>query len=95
MMKKPRLGYREIVLNGDCILGRKGDRCRGHEFHYSEIEDETQGDLYTVSDSRGKALPSEGFRKKNTLASYIHIHFGSNRSIAQHFDAFIKGDRIA
>src|SRR5574337_803662 len=38
MMKKPKLAYREIILNEDCILGRKSERCRGHEFHYSEIE---------------------------------------------------------
>jgi cobyrinic acid a,c-diamide synthase len=95
MMKKPRLGYREIALSADCILGRRGDRCRGHEFHYSEIRDETRGDLYTVSDNRGKVLPAEGFRTKNTLASYIHVHFGSNVHIAQQVAAFIKGDRTA
>ena len=40
-MKKGRshLGYREITLKEDCILGRNGDKLRGHEFHYSEIKD--------------------------------------------------------
>ena len=95
MMKKPRLGYREIVFKEDCILGSKNNRCRGHEFHYSEIKGDMRGDLYMVNDSRGKVLPSEGFRTKNTLASYIHVHFGSNRHIARQFAAFIKGDRIA
>jgi cobyrinic acid a,c-diamide synthase len=32
------LGYRDIQLKEDCILGKKGDRIRGHEFHYSEIK---------------------------------------------------------
>ena len=38
-MKKGRshLGYREILLKENCILGKKGKRLRGHEFHYSEI----------------------------------------------------------
>lgn len=89
MMKKPRLGYREIVLHEDCILGGKDGRCRGHEFHYSEIKNEMRGGLYGVMDSRGKALPDEGFRMKNTLASYIHVHFGSNVNIAKSFAAFM------
>ena len=39
MLKKPKLAYREIVLNEDCMLGTGGERLRGHEFHYSEIAD--------------------------------------------------------
>jgi cobyrinic acid a,c-diamide synthase len=52
------------------------------------------GQVYSLCDSRGKALPAEGFRYKNTLASYVHIHFGSNPYIAEQFTAFVKGDRI-
>jgi cobyrinic acid a,c-diamide synthase len=39
-MKKERayLGYREIILKKDCILGKRGEILRGHEFHYSEIK---------------------------------------------------------
>ncbi len=95
MMKKPRLGYREIVLNEDCILGSKGGRCRWHEFHYSEISDSERGNVYSTTDSKGQPMSAQGFRYKNTLASYIHIHFGSDRHIARQFAAFIKGDRIA
>ncbi|MBF0389687.1 MAG: cobyrinate a,c-diamide synthase [Desulfamplus sp.] len=41
MSKKMRsLGYREITLTQDTILGKKGEVLRGHEFHYSSIEDE-------------------------------------------------------
>jgi len=94
MTKRPRLGYREILLNEDCIIGARGERCRGHEFHYSEIRGSALGQVYSLCDSRGKALPAEGFRYKNTLASYVHIHFGSNPYIAEQFTAFVKGDRI-
>jgi len=93
MMKKPRLGYREIVLNKDCILGRKGEMYRGHEFHYSEILDCATGPVYTMSDSRGKLLSAEGFQMKNALASYVHVHFGSNQLGADHVAGFIKGER--
>jgi len=94
MMKKPRLGYREILLNEDCIIGRKGEKLRGHEFHYSELTQGTTGRVYTLSDSRCKSLPTEGFKSKNTLASYVHVHFGSNNSIVKHFADIIKGVTI-
>ena len=92
MTKKPRLGYREILLKEDCILGARGERCRGHEFHYSEIPAGPPGQVYSLRDNRGKVLPAEGFRHKNTLASYVHAHFGSNRRIAEHIAGFIKGE---
>lgn len=102
MTRKPILGYREILLNEDCILGDKGQKCRGHEFHYSEIEDRNQKTedrgqtrIYRVNDKAGEYVQDEGFRFKNTLASYVHIHFGGSRRIADNFAAFVKGERTA
>ena len=92
MLRKPKLAYREIALNEDCILGTSGERIRGHEFHYSEILDEGRPDLqgqgikiYAVRDKNGVSVAPEGYRIKNTLASYIHVHFGSNLNIAKRF----------
>lgn len=95
MLKRPRLGYREILLQEDCVLGSRGEKCRGHEFHYSEIAGGAAGSVYSMCDGRGKSLPVEGYRRKNTLASYVHVHFGSNRGIAGSFAAFVKGERTA
>lgn len=84
MTRRPRLGYREVMLNQDCILGRKGDRFRGHEFHYSEVISGTAGpkqysSVYIVSDNKGNSLmETDGYLYKNTLAGYIHLHFGYN-----------------
>lgn len=97
-MKKGRshLGYREIQLNEDCILGRKGDKCRGHEFHYSEMGCRIQDSkVYSLRDGSGQAIGNEGCKFKNTLASYVHIHFGSNPGIAGNFVDFIKENRVA
>ncbi len=94
MAQKPTLGYREILLNEDCILGRAGETCRGHEFHYSEIIDPALGTVYSIRDHRGQPLHFEGFRRNNTLASYIHVHFGSNRNIAGQFGTFSEGRRL-
>ena len=101
MMKKGRssLGYREAVLKERSILGIKGTVVRGHEFHYSEIVNSGErsavsgqlGDLiYSVKDGSGLSLGEEGYRIKNSLGSYIHIHFGSNLSIADSIIDFIK-----
>ena len=32
------LGYREVTLTDDSVWGRRGAVCRGHEFHYSELD---------------------------------------------------------
>jgi cobyrinic acid a,c-diamide synthase len=106
MMKRPRLGYREIALNEDCILGSRGEKYRGHEFHYSEIDEvqvrsaecgvrsENPAEMiYAVRDGQGREKGRDGFRYKNTLASYVHIHFGSNQRGVDHFAGFIKGER--
>jgi cobyrinic acid a,c-diamide synthase len=98
MMRKPRLGYREIVLKSDCILGSKGERYRGHEFHYSEIVEDRgqgsggwdQGKVYSVTNASGDLLSDEGFKYINTLSSYVHIHFGSNARRSELFADFVR-----
>lgn len=92
MKKRAHLGYREIVLKEDSILGRKGDNLRGHEFHYSGIKQSSVntpqsavGNCYTIFNNKGQNIGSEGYRFKNTLASYVHVHFGSNPAIAENF----------
>jgi len=98
-MKKGRahLGYRKVSLKSDCILGTAGASLRGHEFHYSSIRNhppfEANTLQYTVQDSSGNVLPEEGYRTKNTVASYIHIHFGSNPAAGRNFINFITGER--
>jgi len=87
---RSHLGYREVILNDDCIHGKKGDKLRGHEFHYSEIKPSALTTCYSLFDNTGQDLQNEGYRIKNTLASYVHLHFGSNSNIAKTFINFIK-----
>lgn len=87
---RSNLGYREIALKEDCIVGKKGERLRGHEFHYSEIAGEPDrieglSRIYAVENGSRKGLPDEGYVYKGMLASYVHVHFGSNLSIARQF----------
>jgi len=82
------LGYRQVALTENVIIGAAGAVHRGHEFHYSEIDamPQTVERAYRVS-RNGVELEQEGFRVRTCLASYIHLHFGSNCSIAPTFVA--------
>ncbi len=86
MLKRLRaLGYREITLTAAGLLGPAGTRARGHEFHYSEIAAET-GDLdrlYHLTARQGAEAPAEGYSNNHVLASYVHLHFGSNPEVAR------------
>jgi cobyrinic acid a,c-diamide synthase len=81
--RRKALGYREVELAADSFLGPAGMVARGHEFHYSEIGEmpEEIERVYRVR-RHGADLGEEGFRYRNCLASYIHLHFGSNPGLA-------------
>jgi cobyrinic acid a,c-diamide synthase len=76
--KRKALGYRIIKIKENCFLGRKDIELRGHEFHYSEILNSNESCLYEVYNRRKEFIHYEGYNKKNTIASYIHLHFYSN-----------------
>ncbi|MBF0568932.1 MAG: cobyrinate a,c-diamide synthase, partial [Nitrospirae bacterium] len=79
--KRVKLGYREVTLTSDSILGKKGAKLRGHEFHYSEMEDMPPS-VETIYDSHEGTT---GYRVKNCTAGYVHLHFASNPQIAGAF----------
>ncbi|MBT1075282.1 cobyrinate a,c-diamide synthase [Geobacter grbiciae] len=84
--RRKALGYREVELAADSIIGPVGTMARGHEFHYSEMEampPEVER-LYRVRRA-GIDLGTEGYRHRNCLASYVHIHFGSCPDMAEAF----------
>ena len=86
------LGYREVVIRKDVIIGPKGARLRGHEYHYSFVQgwNGNAEQVYDVSDQTPGRAKGEGFLFKNTLASYVHLYWASNTSVARHFVNFCK-----
>jgi len=86
------LGYREVCLTADTIVGSKGMKARGHEFHYSELVDPDSLNnykdvkpVYSISARRVGSTLKEGFYRKRTLGSYVHLHFGSNPKFCNYF----------
>lgn len=81
--RRAALGYREVELACDTILGQAASRLRGHEFHYSTLEPlpEAVKRAYRVS-RPGEPAVAEGYCSANCLASYVHLHFGSHPALA-------------
>jgi cobyrinic acid a,c-diamide synthase len=83
------LGYREIVLSHEGIIGPGGMTARGHEFHFSDIESASDESfvttLYKVGGGKGERMHNEGFSTNRVQGSYIHLHFGSQPEIAKNF----------
>lgn len=92
MGKRSALGYREVELAQDNILGSKGEKIRGHEFHYSKItaHHDTDGVSYNVLGEDTDKVVSVAY--KNTLASYTHLHWGARPEVAGAIVDFI-GDQ--
>jgi cobyrinic acid a,c-diamide synthase len=83
------LGYREVELTAAGPLGEAGLTGRGHEFHYSRLmgSDAAAAPAYRIADRTGRTTDSGGFLKGACLASYVHLHFGSNPDLAARFVA--------
>ncbi len=88
--KLVRFGYVTVEFARDCLLGRAGTSIRGHSFHHSNIvgTPETPGS-YLVHYSLSGKQEEEGFGRAgtNVLASYIHLHFRANPTVAENFIA--------
>jgi cobyrinic acid a,c-diamide synthase len=84
------LGYRQAEMRSATILGPAGSRCYGHEFHYSAIdaipEEIRRG--YLLDDGR-----EEGYIRDNTLAGYVHLHWGRTPEIPRYFVRMMQQNR--
>lgn len=81
-LDSPRLslGYRTVRALSDGPLLRRGETVRGHEFHWSVMKG-GEPNAYELVEKGGK----EGFRLRNVLASYVHLHMGSSPVMPRRF----------
>ncbi|MCJ2090495.1 cobyrinate a,c-diamide synthase [Methylobacterium sp. E-005] len=74
--RKLHLGYRVARLSGDGLLGRRGTRLIGHEFHYaSELSPSAPEPdaLAHVTDAEGSDLGFAGHRVGTVSGSFFHL----------------------
>jgi cobyrinic acid a,c-diamide synthase len=87
-------GYVTVTLTQDCLLGPRGSTIRGHSFHYSRICSGPElATSYQVDFSLSGKQQREGFTCGKVLASYVHLHFGANPTVARHFAATLSRAR--
>lgn len=84
-----RFGYVSVNLKENCLLGAEGTSFKAHEFHRSMVE-YSDGDHYAYNvikerDGVETKIWSCGFRTKNVMAAYAHVHFYTNIELAKHF----------
>jgi cobyrinic acid a,c-diamide synthase len=91
VLDKPRLsiGYRTGVARRSSFLMDAGDRVRGHEFHWSQMHEAIPGTTAAYElDGEGRL---EGYVDGNLLATYLHVHFGTDARLARRFVAACTG----
>lgn len=76
------LGYRQPMVARDCLLGEQGTVLHGHEFHYSTLDQDhpAMESVFRLDDNR-----VEGYIHHQTLAGYMHLHWGRTPEVAARF----------
>ncbi|HXA27733.1 MAG TPA: cobyrinate a,c-diamide synthase [Candidatus Angelobacter sp.] len=84
LSEAPNMGYRDVRLMSDCLLGPAGTRLRGHEFHFSTLLTATDRfrAAYSMHDCDGEPLGCEGWTDPRLVASFVQLHFGQDPEIA-------------
>lgn len=90
---KLTLNYTEANSNAS-IFG-KIPKVRGHEFHYSRIENIAKDSKFAYVMRRGNGIDNkkDGFMVYNCLASYMHLHFADSRLPKRFIESCIKCTR--
>ena len=76
--ESPRLslGYREVALAGDGVLGREGARFRGHEFHFASVLAQARARapaLFRTFNAEMQPLGDAGLRIGSVMGSFVHL----------------------
>lgn len=93
MTQRVTLGYRLVEAVTDGPLLPAGAQVRGHEFHYSQWQPPTnEHPVYALLDPYGNSDEKRfaGFQQGTVWASYIHLHFLAQPSMAARFVAWCR-----
>jgi len=86
--KRASLGYREVRTETASCFGSAGTVLRGHEFHYSTIDEMPAHIVRAYAVNNGTR---EGYSYRKTLGGYMHLHFGYSPLAVREFINFCRG----
>jgi cobyrinic acid a,c-diamide synthase len=87
MTQKTLVTYSEAKVTAANILSQKDETIKGHEFHNSVITDIPSDAEFAYQMLMGEGIKGkkDGWIRNNALASYVHIQFAQNDTIAMTF----------
>ena len=86
MQKKLTLGYRQATALQDSPLITAKQIVRGHQFHRSQLTSSAIQPLWQMQGFHDRSkFVSEGWKIGQIHASYLHLHFGKYRFLAERF----------
>ena len=81
------IAYVEGKVTDDVLWLRAGQKLRGHEYHYSTIDDIPLPVTHSLQLCANGVPQAHGFTTESTLAGYTHFHFYSSPEFAYGFVA--------
>jgi len=93
MIKKLTLNYAEAELTCVAPLGLPAQRLRGHEYHFSKLEDIPKDARFAYRMLRGLGITTgfDGWINYQTVAQYMHLHLaGAPRAASRLIQACRK-----
>jgi cobyrinic acid a,c-diamide synthase len=82
MTKQLSLGYREATAATATPWLDAGERVRGHEFHYSQVDPPADADRPAWTLAARGTQRAEGFAAGAVQASYLHVHWAAHPQLA-------------
>ena len=79
------IAYVEVEASEDALWLRGGQRVRGHEFHYSTIDEMPASVSRCLRLSAGNKTRDDGYTVGCVLGGYSHLHFRSSCDFASSF----------
>jgi cobyrinic acid a,c-diamide synthase len=108
MTRRLTLGYREAVAATATPWLAQGERVRGHEFHYTQVESLGDDAATRGEGAAGRGRPGpawvlrargrergEGFVRGAVQASYLHVHWAAHPHLAARFVRAARARRAA
>ena len=80
-----KFGYCYGKLQQDTLIGKKGATVVGHEFHHSIFTSQEPTVIEMTKKRDGEIVKrwTGGYQRKNTFASYMHLHFYQSEDFLQ------------